>query len=49
MITMGCGVEFDDVCPARFIQTEDWALEDPKHKPITEVRKIRDEIQGKSS
>ena len=45
MITMGCGDDAEAVCPARFIETEDWALEDPEDKPIVEVRKIRDEIQ----
>jgi arsenate reductase len=45
MITMGCGAEAEAVCPASFIETEDWALEDPKGKTITEVRKIRDEIR----
>lgn len=45
MITMGCGAEVGTVCPASFIETEDWMLEDPKGKTITEVRKIRDEIR----
>ncbi len=45
MITMGCGAEAGAVCPARFIPTEDWALEDPKEKSIETVRKIRDEIK----
>ena len=45
MITMGCGADTEGVCPARLIETEDWGLEDPKDKPITEVRKIRDEIK----
>ena len=36
-ITMGCGVE--GVCPASFIQTDDWNLEDPKGKPIEEVQR----------
>jgi arsenate reductase (thioredoxin) len=43
VVTMGCGVE--GVCPASFVETEDWKLEDPKGKPIEEVRKIRDEIR----
>ena len=47
MITMGCGAEAGAVCPASFIETEDWALEDPKGKSIEQVRKIRDEIKGK--
>jgi arsenate reductase len=45
VVTMGCGVE--GVCPASFVQTEDWRLEDPKGKPIEEVRRIRDEIRAK--
>ena len=45
MITMGCGAEAEAVCPASFIETEDWALEDPHGKPIGEVRKIREEVE----
>ncbi len=45
MITMGCGAEAEAVCPASFIETQDWALEDPAGKDITTVRKIRDEIK----
>jgi len=47
MITMGCGNRAETVCPASFIKTEDWALEDPKGKSIEQVRKIRDEIRDK--
>ncbi len=47
MITMGCGAEAGAVCPASFIQTEDWALEDPEGKTIDQVRKIRDEIRNR--
>ena len=43
VVTMGCGVE--GVCPASFVETEDWQLADPKGKPIEEVRRIRDEIK----
>jgi protein-tyrosine-phosphatase len=49
MITMGCGADTEGICPASFIETEDWGLEDPKDKPITEVRKIRDEIRKRVS
>jgi len=42
VISMGCGVE--GVCPATFVPTEDWQLEDPEGKPIEQVRAIRDEI-----
>ena len=45
VVTMGCGVE--GVCPASFVETEDWQLEDPKGKPLEEVRRIRDEIRAK--
>ena len=47
MITMGCDAEAEAVCPASNIDTEDWALEDPKGKSLEPVRKIRDEIKGK--
>jgi arsenate reductase len=47
MITMGCGAEAQGVCPASFIETEDWALEDPKGKSLEQVRKIRDEIKDR--
>ena len=45
MITMGCGADAGGLCPASFIETEDWALEDPKGKSLEQVRKIRDEIK----
>ena len=45
VITMGCGVE--DVCPATFIETEDWELEQPRGKPLERVREIRDEIKAR--
>ena len=41
LITMGCG----DQCP--FVpgaRTEDWPLDDPKGRPLDEVRGIRDDI-----
>jgi arsenate reductase len=47
MITMGCGAEAGALCPASFIETEDWVLEDPKGKPIEKVREIRDQIKGR--
>ena len=49
MITMGCGADAGGLCPAGFVETEDWALEDPKGKPISEVRIIRDEIKRRVS
>ena len=48
VITMGCGVDAD-ACPARFIVTEDWGLDDPKGQPIERVREIRDEIGRRSA
>lgn len=49
MITMGCGAEAGALCPASFIETEDWALEDPKGKSLEQVRKIRDDIKERIS
>jgi arsenate reductase len=45
VITMGCGVE--GVCPASFVTTEDWELDDPEGKSIEEVRQIRDQIKAR--
>jgi arsenate reductase len=45
LYSMGCNVE--DACPALTIPMEDWALEDPKGKPIERVREIRDDIAGR--
>jgi arsenate reductase (thioredoxin) len=44
VITMGCGVDAE-ACPARFLVTEDWGLDDPAGQPIEKVREIRDQIQ----
>lgn len=43
VVSMGCGVDAD-ACPARFLLTEDWGLDDPAGQPIEIVREIRDEI-----
>lgn len=43
VITMGCGVA--ESCPAGFLITEDWGLEDPQGQPIEKVRQIRDQIR----
>jgi len=48
VITMGCSVE--KVCPRPMLERMnkklvDWGLEDPKGKPLPEVRKIRNEIE----
>ncbi len=45
VITMGCNVE--ETCPAGFIPTVDWNLNDPQGKSLEEVRQIRDEIKAK--
>jgi protein-tyrosine-phosphatase len=46
VITMGCSVE--KVCPAPLLKNViDWALEDPKGRPIEVVRRIRDEIEAR--
>jgi arsenate reductase (thioredoxin) len=48
VVTMGCSVE--KVCPRPFLERMDkklvdWNLDDPKGKPLPEVRKIRNEIE----
>jgi arsenate reductase len=44
LVTMGCGEE----CPyVPGLAVEDWALEDPKDRPLDEVRAIRDDIRGR--
>ena len=44
LITMGCG----DQCPiVPGAKRDDWLLEDPKGKPIEQVRMIRDEIRAR--
>lgn len=43
VITMGCGVE--EVCPATFVETEDWNIDAPKGEPVEKVRQIREQIQ----
>jgi len=45
VVTMGCGVE--RVCPATFVETEEWELEDPGGKLLPEVRRIRDELEAR--
>jgi arsenate reductase (thioredoxin) len=46
VITMGCGVDAE-ACPAKFLVTEDWRLDDPAGQPIEKVREIRDQIRAK--
>lgn len=48
VVTMGCSVE--EACPRPMLaqmqkKLVDWNLEDPKGKPLEQVRKIRDEIE----
>ena len=44
LITMGCG----DECPyVPGLRRDDWPLEDPKGKPIEQVRIIRDRIRAR--
>src|SRR5918995_881200 len=44
IINMGCMDK--NFCPTLFIPNViDWGIEDPKGKPIEQVRKIRDEIE----
>ena len=40
-ITMGC----ENSCPLTTVETDDWALDDPKDKPIEQVRIIQKEIR----
>ncbi len=44
IVTMGCNTQ--GICPGPFFKpTIDWALEDPKDKPLEKVREIRDDIE----
>lgn len=44
VINMGCMDR--ESCPALFVKNVlDWAIEDPKGKPLEDVRKIRDTIE----
>jgi arsenate reductase len=44
VVTMGCGDECPYVPGKRYL---DWDLQDPKGRPIAEVRATRDEIAGR--
>lgn len=46
VITMGCGVDVE-ACPARFLVSEDWGLDDPAGREIEAVRSIRDQIRSR--
>jgi arsenate reductase len=44
LVTMGCG----DECPyVPGLKRDDWPLDDPKGRPIDEVRRIRDDIRAR--
>ena len=44
LITMGCGEQ----CPyVPGVERDDWALPDPKGRPLAEVRAIRDDIRAR--
>lgn len=46
VITMGCGVDAG-ACPAKFLLSDDWGLDDPAGKGIESVRTIRDQIDAR--
>ncbi len=42
LVTMGCG----EACPVvPGLKRDDWPMDDPKGRPLEEVRRIRDEIR----
>ncbi len=42
LVTMGCG----EACPVvPGLKRDDWPIDDPKGRPLEEVRRIRDEIR----
>ena len=44
LVTMGCG----DQCPVvPGLERSDWPLPDPKDRPLSEVRTIRDDIRSR--
>jgi arsenate reductase len=46
LITMGCG----EACPhVPGLQRDDWPLEDPKGKPVEQVRRIREQVRSRVS
>jgi arsenate reductase len=46
VVTMGCGDECPVVPGKRYV---DWQLDDPAGRPLTEVRRVRDEIERRVS
>lgn len=45
VFTMGCSM--DERCPATFVPSEDWGIEDPAGMGIGRVRRIRNQIEAK--
>lgn len=43
--TMGCRI--DGSCPATFVPSEDWGLDDPAGQSIESVRRIRDQVEAR--
>jgi arsenate reductase len=44
LVTMGCG----DECPVvPGLRRDDWPLDDPKGRPVEEVRRIRDDVRAR--
>ena len=44
LVTMGCGEQ----CPhIPGLQRDDWPLPDPKDRPLSEVRAVRDEVRDR--
>jgi arsenate reductase len=44
LITMGCG----EACPVvPGLQRDDWPLDDPRGRPVQEVRRIRDDVRAR--
>ncbi len=46
IVSMGCGVDAE-ACPAKFLVTEDWGLDDPAGQSLEFVLTVRDQIQAK--
>jgi arsenate reductase (thioredoxin) len=44
VVTMGCGDECPFIPGKRYL---DWELEDPSGRPLDDVRRVRDEIDGR--
>ena len=42
LVTMGCG----EACPVvPGVERDDWPLDDPKGRPVADVRRIRGEVE----